>query len=196
MINVADIVADADLQAPQPFTILRSTGQFVLGGFDSAITTTIEAYGPVQRATSKEVQMLPEGDRVGAIMAFWWTQPILLTTGKAPVPSTHGEVPAGDVPGSVYTLSSAPVDGGINLFRNGLLQRVPYDYTIDGATITLARPTVTGEQLYVTWPVTLMVGTNAADVLVYNGEKYRVLDVKNYPGSGYWKALGTRISAM
>ena len=195
MIDMFEVVADADLQAPQPFTILRSTGQFVSGGFSSAVAS-IQAYGPVQRATDKEIQMLPEADRVGAIMNFWWTKAIYVTTGKASLPTTHGETPAGAVPGTVYTLSAAPPGGVVNFYRDGSLLTPGVDYGVSGVTVTLQTPTVSGTVLYATWPVLSPLGTNAADILVYNNEKYRVLAVKHYPGSGYWRAMGTRMSGM
>lgn len=198
MIDVSEVVADADLQAPQPFLILRSVGQFVAGGFQST-TTPIQAFGPVQRATPKEVEMMPEADRIKAIMNFWWTQPIYVTTGKAKVASTHGEEPVGAVPGTTYTLSEPPPGGTLRLYRNGLLQNPGADYIVSGKTLTLARPTVANEALFVTWAVIALVGTNAADIIQYPAdgfEQYRILDVKHYPGSGYWKAAGTRMSAM
>lgn len=192
MISIEEVIADADLQAPQAFAILRSTGQFVAGGFNSA-TVSIQAFGPVQRATSKQVDMLPEGDRVGAIMAFWWTRQIFTTSGKAPVQSTYGETPSGAIPGYTYTLSVTP-PSGIELFKNGLYVPFGTGFQLAGAEITLAQETVTGDVLYALWPITAYVGTNAADILVYNSEQYRVLDVKHFAGSGYWRALATRMS--
>ena len=120
MIDMTDVVADLTLQAPQSVTILRSTGSWVAGGFQSS-TAQFQVNGVVQPATDKEIGMLPEGDRVGQVMAFWLTVPVLLT---------HG----GQSPGT-------------------------------------------------------------SDILQYYGEKYRVLSVKHYGGAGYWKALGTRLSA-
>jgi hypothetical protein len=195
MIYLSDVVADADLQAPQPFTILRSVGEFVIGGFEST-TVSIPAYGPVQRATDREVQMLPEGDRVGGIMAFWWTQPIYSTRGAAPVPSTHAEAPSGAFPGTVYTLSQVPPADSITLYKNRLALRLNADYTISGATITMTAATGSSDELYATWPVESSVGQAAADICVYKGEQYRVLSVRHYPGSGYYKALGTRMAAI
>lgn len=195
MINVAEVVGQTDLQAPQPFTILRSVGQFVSGGFQST-RTSIEAYGPVQRATDRETEMFPEADRVGGIMAFWWTQPIYSTRGAAPLPSTHGEIPAGAILGLAYTLSAVPPGDSIVLYKNGTFLTLGVDYWLNGQTITLALPTVAGDKLYATWPVTSYSGQSEADILVYNGEQYRVLAVRHYPGSGFFKALGTRMSAI
>jgi hypothetical protein len=66
----------------------------------------------------------------------------------------HGEAPAGAVPGTVYTLSSAPPSGGLQaLVRNGLFQTPGVDYTLVGNLITLTLPTVTDDKLYATWPI-------------------------------------------
>ena len=50
-------------------------------------------------------------------------------------------VPTGTIPGSVFTLASAP----IILFRNGLFQTPTIDYTLSGLTITYVNPMTTGE---------------------------------------------------
>jgi hypothetical protein len=195
MIDVSEVVADVDLQAPQPFTILRSIqAEFVAGGFtDQKIE--IPDVGPVQPATDLDAQMVPEADRLSQLFAFWATQPIFTTRGKAPVLTTHGEVPEGTLPGSVFVLSSLPPNGNINLFYDGLLQEPGVDYTISGQTVTLMF--TAKDPLYVTWPAIQQVGINAADIIVYppKGEQYRVLAVKHYPGSGYFKAIGTRMNA-
>ena len=197
MLEMTDIVADSDMVAPQPFTILRSAGQFVAGSFQSS-TTPIQAIGPVQRASSKEITMLQEADLVGAVMAFWWTQRIYVTRGKAPLPSLQGVTPAGAIPGSVYTLSPAPPAGANGeLTKNGLLllPGINYQLSADGTTVTLTNSTVLDDVLYFRWPTVSLTGPAASDILVYEEAQYRVLQVKHYPGSGYWKALSTRLSA-
>lgn len=196
MLEVDDIVADPDMMAPQPFSILRSVGTFVQGGFQS-ITSTIYTSGPVQPATDKDVAMLPEADHVGGIMAFWSLQPIYTTRGKIPLPSTTGVVPNGAVPGTVYVLNPAPPDGVAGeLTVNGLLLRADIDYKLVGDTLTLAQATPAFAKLYFLWPTKLPVGQAGSDILVYNTEQYRVLSSRQYPGSRYWKALGTRLSAV
>ena len=196
MIDMSDVVEDGDMAAPEPFTVLRSTGTFVAGGFQST-TTALQAVGPVQRATPKDISMLPEADIVNGVMAFWWNRQIFVTRGKVPLPSTQGTVPVGAVPGSVYTLATSPAaDVTGTLTKNGLLLIPNVDYTLAGNTITLASSTALGDALYFSWPVTASVGQAASDILVYDNSQYRVLSVKHYPGSGYWKALGTRMSAI
>lgn len=192
MISVQEVVVDPDMIAPQPYQILRSSGQFVLGGFQST-TTTINVFGPVQQATNREIQMLPEADRIGSIRSFWYTQPIYITRGYAPVPSTQGEAPQ-ESSASTYTLSVAPPNGVILLYSNGL-QLQPYiDYTVSGNVITFLFPPPT-LPLYATWQVTANVATDASDILVYGGFQYRVLSTYRDDGSGYWKALAHRMAA-
>jgi hypothetical protein len=94
MISVQEVVADPDMIAPEPFTILRSTGSWVLGGFQSVVTR-ISQMGPVQQASNKELRMLPEADRVGSVRSFWCTVPLLLVRGYAPLPGVHVETPQG-----------------------------------------------------------------------------------------------------
>lgn len=190
MISVQEVIVDPDMIAPQPFTILRSTGKFVPGGFDST-TTSIPVFGPVQQASDREIQMLPEADRVSSIRSFWSTQPMYETRGYAPVPGVHGEQPVGS--GVTYTLSSPPPNGLLQVYSNGLLLRPGVHYLLNGLVLTFA--TTAALPLYVTWPATVNVGTNASDLIQYASEQYRVLKVYFDPGGGYYKALGTSTAA-
>lgn len=191
MISVADVVLDPDMMAPQPFTILRSIGQFIPGGFQSA-TTSIPQFGPVQQASDKEILMLPEADRIGAIRAFWTTITIYTTRGYAPVPSTHGETPYGA--GTTYTLSSPPPSNSAQVYAGGVqLQPNGFDYTLSGTSLTFVYKPQT--PIYVTWQVTDYVGEAASDIILYGQEQYRVLRVYRDPGSGFFKSYGTRMSA-
>lgn len=194
MIDVADIVADPDLQAPQSFVIQRSVLQYVSGGVLST-TTPISAWGPVQQASNREIAMLPEGDRLGSVRSFWATQPIYLTRSSGLAPSLHGEVPAGAAPGTVYTLSGPPPGGAVSFYRNGLLLLPQQDYVLLGSQLTLAYSTGADDELWVQWPITAMVESALSDVLVYENTQFRVMQVYRVPGSGYWKALATRMNA-
>jgi hypothetical protein len=198
VILVDDVAGDPQLAAPQPYQILRSTlgSQFVLGGFQS-VTITITVIGPVQQASNREIQMLPEADRVGSIRSFWCLQPIFLTRGYDAVPGVDGQTPVGAVPGTVYVLADAPQGNAGALTRNGLMMIPGVDYVLAGSTITLFNATVAGDVLYFTSPETVNVQPEASDILVYppNGEQFRVLSRYFDPGSGYWKALGTRMAA-
>lgn len=191
MISVQEVVSDPDMVAPEPYTILRSVGQFVAGGFQSA-TTPIQMLGPVQQASLKELDMLPEADRVSSVRSFWSTIPILVTRGYQPIPSTHQEVVGGS--GQVFTISTLPPDDAIALYIAGKLLAAGIDYVLRGTTITLTAP-VTDASLVVQWPITANIQPAASDILYFQGQQYRVLQVYYDPGGGYWKALGTRLAA-
>lgn len=193
MILMDDVVDDPDMLAPQPFQILRSAGSWVLGGFQSNVTT-LATIGPVQRASNKEVMMLPPGDRVSGIMAFWCTMPIYVTRGASPVPGSVGQAFL-RVAGPTLTIVGGYSSG--LLTRNGLFQTPGVDYTLVNGVVTLVLPAGPSDIFYFVADTIVYDGAEAADILVYppNGEQYRVLAVKHYPGSGYWKALGTRMSA-
>lgn len=61
---------DPELGA-QAYIIERSTqGKFVLGGFGD-VKQFIPNFGIVQQSTPKDVQMVPEGDRVDGMISFW-----------------------------------------------------------------------------------------------------------------------------
>jgi hypothetical protein len=191
MISVQEVVVDPDMIAPQPFTVLRSVGQFIVGGFSTTVTC-IPMFGPVQQATDKEIAMLPTNDRIGEVRSFWSTQKIFLTRGQAPVPSTHGEIPSGS--GTTYALSTAP-PGPVQVYAGGLLL-ASSAYTLSGDVLTFSSAPAT--PLYVTWPTVVDVATDASDIIQYpadTGEKYRILRVYRDPGGGYWKAYGTRMVA-
>ena len=121
--------------------------------------------------------------------------PILTTRGYATVPSVHAEIPAGAVPGTVYTLSAVPPNGAIDLYLNGLRQTPGSAYTLLGTTLTLTSPTSSGASLCATWPMTANTQAAESDTITYENFVYRVLSVYRTNGGGYWKALGTRIEA-
>ena len=139
--------------------------------------------------------MLPEADRVGSIRAFWSPIPIYLTRGTSPVPSVHGETPAGAAPGTVFTLSQQPPTNNVTVYVSGLLLKPNVDYTLSGITLTLAMPTNVAP--YVQWPIMARVQQAASDIIEYppGGEQFRILQRYFDPGAGYWKALGTRMNA-
>jgi len=194
VIEVTEVILDPDMIAPEPFTVLRSTGQFVAGGFQST-TSSFLLFGPVQQSTNKEIDMTPEADRVGQMRTFWSNVPIYPTRGYASTPSTYGEVPQGAIPGVAYTLSTAPPGDAISLYKNGVLLQPGTDYAIHGVNIMLTAPTTSGDKLYATWAVTTQAANSASDIIQYETQQYRVLGVFRVPGSGYWKAVATRLAA-
>lgn len=192
MISVEEVVVDPDMIAPLPFTILRSVGQWVQGGFQST-TTPIAQFGPVQQATPKELQMLPEADRVGSMRSFWTTIPVYTTRASVPLLGDVVQQLVGTLPGTVFTLGTLYSSG--SLYINGLLQRPGLDYTLVGNTITLNAPAQTGDLLYFSSPLSANVGVAASDIIMFESEQYRILSIYRVPGSGYWKAIGTRLAA-
>jgi hypothetical protein len=191
VITVTEVVEDPTFIPPQPFTILRSVGQFVVGGFNPNNTISIPVFGPVQQASLKQLEMLLEADRVGYVRMFWCRQPLYLTRGYAPVPG----VQVGSLTGSglVYTLSSTPPDGTAMVYVNGLFMTPGIDYTLDGNTLTfVVAPSTTP---VVTWQITVNMATNNSDIIQFENYQYRLMDSYYDPGAGYHRALGVRMQA-
>jgi len=195
MIDMSDVVADEELAAPKPFVILRASSQWTQNGLVTT-TVSIPQVGPVQRASAKEVQMLPEADRVESVMAFWCLIPVLTVRGKDPATAVQGVQPQGVFPGYVYTIDPGPVGTSQpTLYKNGLFQIPGVDYTYAAGMITMTVETLDTDTLYLTY-VTNTAGAAVSDVIQYELEQYRVLSSKHYPGSGFWRALGTRLSTI
>jgi len=89
----------------------------------------------------------------------------------------HGEIPAGAIPGTVYTLSTTPPAGVLqSLTKNGLFLMPSTDYMLVNNQITLTVATVLNDALYTTWPVpqesfssSLPVGAQIAAQAVASG---------------------------
>jgi hypothetical protein len=79
MISLADVISDPDFA--QSFTVTRTNGKFVAGGFQTTVKT-LQAYGIIQPATSKDLEQIPEGDRVQGMMAFYTTIQVYTTSLK------------------------------------------------------------------------------------------------------------------
>lgn len=76
MINVQEIVTDPDFG--QGFTILRSTGSYLNGIFQSS-TVTLQAYGTITPAEPRDLKEIPEADIVTGAMVFHSPVPIFAT---------------------------------------------------------------------------------------------------------------------
>lgn len=82
MIDVSDIINDPDFA--QPFSILRSSGAFVSGGWQN-ITTTVNSSGVIVPATEQDIAQVPEGDRVTGMISVHTTAKLFQThTGSQP----------------------------------------------------------------------------------------------------------------
>ena len=90
VITIEEIINDPDFA--QPFTINRKNGQFIKGVWtvDSEIEK-IECFGPVIAANVKEIEQLPEGDRITGIMVFYTPKEIPLLTSHVD-PGTSDEI--------------------------------------------------------------------------------------------------------
>ena len=73
-------VAD-DSEMAESWSIIRSAGAFGAGGWIQQ-STTIPAYGVVTVAEAKDLEMVPEGDRVTEIRAFYTTQQLFVTNAQ------------------------------------------------------------------------------------------------------------------
>ena len=70
MINVSEIIVDPDFA--QPYTGKRITGEWADGDFIKS-ETTISFYGPIIATSTRDIEMVPEGDRVAGMMTFLTT---------------------------------------------------------------------------------------------------------------------------
>lgn len=77
MINLGELIHDLDFC--DTFTIIRNTGSTWSKGVQTSTTSTIEFEGIVSPASSKEIEMLPEGDRQGGLKTFYADQPFHIT---------------------------------------------------------------------------------------------------------------------
>jgi hypothetical protein len=68
VIDVSEVLSDADVSSA--FIINRTTGQFGPGGWQTNQTQQINAFGAVRNTSGKELDMVPEGDRVNEMITF------------------------------------------------------------------------------------------------------------------------------
>lgn len=195
MIIVEEVVVDTDMADPEPYVVQRTLGQWQNDGFVNVQTTSIPVIAAIRVTTDKELQMLPEADRVGQQRTFYAPFPMLTVRGTAPTPSTVVQTLTGDVPGTTYILSAAPQGGAGNLFKNGVLLRPGVDYQLTGVTIVLTSPTVDGDKLWFSSPVVVNLQAANSDVILYDGLHWRVMHVYSVSGSGFWRAVATRMEA-
>lgn len=78
MIDVSELMDDPDFSAP--YTVIRRTGAWDAGRYQVQ-EKMLAYYGPVQPPSSRELELLPEGERAGGVMCFWSKLPIYLSAG-------------------------------------------------------------------------------------------------------------------
>jgi hypothetical protein len=120
MIEVTDVCNAPELA--QDYTIQRSAGSWVDGVWQSA-TTDVAGFGVISVAKPKDLQMIPEGDKITSAMVF------------------HSELP-------IYTTH-----------ENG-----------DGQG-------------------------GSSDILIWRGNRFRVIQVAEYVDYGFFRAIATRLDA-
>jgi hypothetical protein len=77
-----------------------------------------------------------------------------LVRGKVLEDFTHKEVPSGTINGSntAFTLTYAPTSNdSIDVFVNGILQRLTTDYSVSGTTLTFVTAPAIAQELYVSY---------------------------------------------
>ena len=72
-INVSRLMSDPAFSSK--YTVLRRQGKWEGTRFIVGEPETLEYYGPVQPATNKELEQLPEGDRHSSTMKFFCKPP-------------------------------------------------------------------------------------------------------------------------
>ena len=100
MIDLSEIVNDPDLL--QDFTVERQSGQFGAGGWVAATPVQIPLSGVVIPTSTKDINLLPEGDRVNESMTFYCPAVLYVTRNDA-TPGTSDQISYG---GSKYRLAS------------------------------------------------------------------------------------------
>jgi hypothetical protein len=75
--DVSDVLYDPDFY--QDFTVYRKIGSWINGRFTEIDHQVLPFGGPVLPASSREIQQVPEGDRVVGMMAFRSDQEIFVT---------------------------------------------------------------------------------------------------------------------
>lgn len=68
-INLSSVVLDARLA--ECFTVIRTSGSWVSGGWEAGPSTSISMFGVITIADPRTLEMVPEGDRItGSVQVF------------------------------------------------------------------------------------------------------------------------------
>lgn len=85
-LNVSRVINNP--QFAQGYTVYRKTGQWVAGRFVE-IENALNYYGTITAANVKDLNQVPEGDRVTGMMCFYSTQPIYVTRDDTDIDSNE-----------------------------------------------------------------------------------------------------------
>jgi hypothetical protein len=91
MIDISEIILDPDFA--QSYIGYRKSGIWVEGDIEQT-ESVVNFYGPIIAANIKDVNMLPEGDRIEGLMVFYTTadNPIFTTRNLANSKGTSDEL--------------------------------------------------------------------------------------------------------
>jgi len=78
MLDVSRVVLSPFAAQPVPFTVTRKTGAWVLGNFVSS-SETLPMSGSIQPLNSRDLEQVPEGDRVTGMIKIYTTEPLYTT---------------------------------------------------------------------------------------------------------------------
>jgi hypothetical protein len=84
LFTAPDALANADIS--ENWTILRNNGRFATGGWQKS-PEEIQAFGTSSPAGPREIDMIPEADRVSAIRVFRTTRPMFVTSADLSITS-------------------------------------------------------------------------------------------------------------
>jgi hypothetical protein len=76
--NLLDVVSNPDIA--ECFTIQRNPGIFTQGGWQAQEPVTIQAFGVVSVASARQLEMVPEADRVHGARVFHSSTPMYVTS--------------------------------------------------------------------------------------------------------------------
>lgn len=77
MIDVCELIDDPDFC--QDFTVIRSTGSWVNGDFVVTTPSTLTMTGVIEPMNTRDMQQLPEGDRITGALNVYTTEPLYTT---------------------------------------------------------------------------------------------------------------------
>ncbi|MDU7441763.1 MAG: hypothetical protein E7L05_14625 [Clostridium sp.] len=103
MINLSRVINDTRIS--QEFKVFRKTGEWIKGRFEEK-ETQIDMNGVIVPATNKEVEMIPEGDRVKGAISIHSTKRLYTTHLADKGEGTSDEIEWENERYKVYSLGS------------------------------------------------------------------------------------------